>query len=482
MGPIRILPLVLLVSLYWGCGVKESSDLDPPSCGDADTDTDTDTDADADTDTDTDADTDADADADADSDTDTDTDSDSDCGGDCSRGYYTPCTCGVADPCGWRVDGFCDRLCELTGNSVFEDAADCECYFAGAAHLRDTDSDTGDTDADTDTDTGASGDDCLGDEIVELLVEEARFLPPMRTGESNAGEGSYCASRGAHQGRATWPCVPIPCSGEWYVLARAWKWGHRDDSLYLTVGHQKATWDILQCSAPDRTWSWDYVSHVPGDPADCLPDQIVDQAVFNLDKGELPVTLGGREVSGNAPAAAVSRLYLTTDPALDTNTTLDITAPGTVPETLIGVVHQEGNLGVQLEAELAVPIQWAGDVALPDAGQPNEEGCEPFAPGVFLGSAALIRRGTCSFSDKVTHAADAGAVAMIVINHSDGELITMPGDGDAAIPAVMISLSDGEAIAQWCTSHAGEAAVLIRHLAPFEQKYSTRRKYGKTTR
>ncbi len=61
-----------------------------------------------------------------------------DCTFDCSRSdlvatqcdqlYYTPCTCGAADPCNWIGDGFCDADCAVTfPDDHLVDTADCTC-------------------------------------------------------------------------------------------------------------------------------------------------------------------------------------------------------------------------------------------------------------------------------------------------------------------------------------------------------------------
>lgn len=63
------------------------------------------------------------------------------------------------------------------------------------------------------------------------------------------------------------------------------------------------------------------------------------------------------------------------------------------------------------------------------------------------GKIALIDRGTCFFVDKIRRAQNAGAIAVIMVNNANGELITMGGDADdITIPGVMISKADGNII------------------------------------
>jgi hypothetical protein len=44
----------------------------------------------------------------------------------CEDGYYTNCTCGAADPCGWQGDDYCNDFCEIEyPDDFFDDTADC---------------------------------------------------------------------------------------------------------------------------------------------------------------------------------------------------------------------------------------------------------------------------------------------------------------------------------------------------------------------
>jgi hypothetical protein len=89
----------------------------------------------------------------------------------------------------------------------------------------------------------------------------------------------------------------------------------------------------------------------------------------------------------------------------------------------------------------------SGDIVVVDDGGANPtEGCGPLA-GFPAGAIALVDRGTCAFTQKVTNAQDAGAVAVIVVNNVPGAAATLGGsDPGIVIPAVMVSLADGNAI------------------------------------
>ncbi|HSM13638.1 MAG TPA: M36 family metallopeptidase [Thermoanaerobaculia bacterium] len=85
-----------------------------------------------------------------------------------------------------------------------------------------------------------------------------------------------------------------------------------------------------------------------------------------------------------------------------------------------------------------------GDVVPVDDGVgTTSDGCEPLV-GFPAGAIALIDRGGCTFVLKVQNAQAAAAIGVIVANNVPGNPITMGGtDPAAAIPAVMVSLDDG---------------------------------------
>ena len=95
----------------------------------------------------------------------------------------------------------------------------------------------------------------------------------------------------------------------------------------------------------------------------------------------------------------------------------------------------------------------SGGVAVVNDGSSTPTlGCQPLV-GFPAGAIAVVNRGsppggpTCGFTMKVKHAQDAGAVGVIVVNNVVGEPILMGGsDPSITIPAVMVSLADGNAI------------------------------------
>ena len=73
------------------------------------------------------------------------------------------------------------------------------------------------------------------------------------------------------------------------------------------------------------------------------------------------------------------------------------------------------------------------------------------------GAGALIQRGGAFFSEKVRHAADAGAVFAVIYNHTGGDERFILGDMNSVpIPAVFITQNDGEKIRTIMASTAEE--------------------------
>jgi hypothetical protein len=70
------------------------------------------------------------------------------------------------------------------------------------------------------------------------------------------------------------------------------------------------------------------------------------------------------------------------------------------------------------------------------------------AMGDLSGKIALIQRGSCTFVSKTLAAQNSGAIAVIIFNNAEGDIPLMGGgpDSNIVIPAISISLADGESI------------------------------------
>ena len=94
-------------------------------------------------------------------------------------------------------------------------------------------------------------------------------------------------------------------------------------------------------------------------------------------------------------------------------------------------------------------------------GQTNE-GCsaEPtqFPPGFFDGSVALIHRGGCTFTEKITNAFNAGA-AMVVIRNNQPGTVNMDTTGQPNVPAYSCDQTPGDALAAFVDANPTNTTV-----------------------
>lgn len=102
------------------------------------------------------------------------------------------------------------------------------------------------------------------------------------------------------------------------------------------------------------------------------------------------------------------------------------------------------------------------------AGPATTDACSPLTnAGAVSGNIALIDRGGCTFTSKVKNAQNAGAVGVIIVNDVVGSPSLGLGGSDPTItiPAVMITLADGNAIKAQLASGVN-ATLLIDGSAP----------------
>ncbi|QOC22525.1 S8 family serine peptidase [Wenzhouxiangella sp. AB-CW3] len=107
--------------------------------------------------------------------------------------------------------------------------------------------------------------------------------------------------------------------------------------------------------------------------------------------------------------------------------------------------------GAPLTGAYSGDLRYAGDV-----DSENSEGCDAFPADAFDGEAALIRRGGCTFAEKVDNAVDAGANFVVIANNESG-IASLGGLGDAPVPVLSVADSTGDA---FIDEIDGDVAVL----------------------
>lgn len=116
-----------------------------------------------------------------------------------------------------------------------------------------------------------------------------------------------------------------------------------------------------------------------------------------------------------------------------------------------------------VESAMTKPIQQAGDIQgkLVYIGLANAE-LSAEQKAALAGNVAFIDRGAVTFAEKIKRATEAGAIGVVVANHSPGNPFIMGGDGEFDVPAIMVSLELGKQIKE--EMNTGD--VLIKFQTP----------------
>lgn len=130
-----------------------------------------------------------------------------------------------------------------------------------------------------------------------------------------------------------------------------------------------------------------------------------------------------------------------------------ITGPGIVPEALRAIALTPGNSGVSATvAPLATtPLRMSAGI------DGANDGCETLPVDFYKDSIALIRRGTCAFTQKVNNAASAGAIAVWIANNVEEDI--SPTVTDTTIPTFGLTKGVGDSIRDFITASAGTATA-----------------------
>ncbi|WP_299672440.1 PA domain-containing protein, partial [uncultured Tenacibaculum sp.] len=128
---------------------------------------------------------------------------------------------------------------------------------------------------------------------------------------------------------------------------------------------------------------------------------------------------------------------ITGDAFLDTDSQVTVNTPSSISNNYSSILANfGGNLSTNVSANL---------VLVDDGSGTTEDACENITnTSQINGNIAVIRRGGCTFVDKVLKAQNAGAIAVIIVNNVSGNPIGQSGtDPSITIPSVMISQTDG---------------------------------------
>ncbi len=129
--------------------------------------------------------------------------------------------------------------------------------------------------------------------------------------------------------------------------------------------------------------------------------------------------------------------------------------PGTPPANTQNLAMTKGSDSPNGSSQTNLPIRHF-------LGQGAAEGCTATVPafpaGFFTGAAALIHRGSCSFTEKITNAFNAGA-AFVIIRNNQATPISMSTPGQPAVPAYSIEQTQGNDLVAFVDANATTATV-----------------------
>ncbi|MBI2817388.1 MAG: S8 family serine peptidase [Acidobacteria bacterium] len=204
-----------------------------------------------------------------------------------------------------------------------------------------------------------------------------------------------------------------------------------------------------------------------------IDDAINDKMdVINLSLGassnELPGDDPLEQQVARAAAAGVVVVVAAGNEGPGTGT---VTSPGTSPVVITVGASNNGRIlanPLLITATIAVPASLQTIAALPGSGPKltanvgaaplvdvnsvdvNGIACTSLSGGSLNGKIVLIRRGGCTFANKVLNATNGGAAAVVIYNNQAGQPPVLMDVGSSTnIPSVMIGNLDGMALASF---------------------------------
>jgi subtilisin family serine protease len=135
--------------------------------------------------------------------------------------------------------------------------------------------------------------------------------------------------------------------------------------------------------------------------------------------------------------------------------TLNVTGAG-VPSNLSQILLNAGSGGVELTGSVPNSVLRAGPGFTGAADGCTASGA--FPAGFFTNRIALVRRGTCAFTEKAANAAAAGARAVIIVNNTTGGIApSVPG---ATVPVFGMAQDSGVALQALTVSNPSQSGVI----------------------
>lgn len=137
---------------------------------------------------------------------------------------------------------------------------------------------------------------------------------------------------------------------------------------------------------------------------------------------------------------------------------LSVTGPGTPPANVQNIPLTEGAGDTPPTATITAPMNLSPTFHNSDTS--GTDGCSAFASGQFTGAVALVSRGTCSFSTKVTNAVSAGAIAVVISDNRVESPLT-PSVPGATVPVYSVTQAQGTALQTFLAANSNTGPTVI---------------------
>ncbi len=137
---------------------------------------------------------------------------------------------------------------------------------------------------------------------------------------------------------------------------------------------------------------------------------------------------------------------------------LSITGPGTPPSNVQNQPLTEGSGDTPPTGTIAANIVLSPAFHINNTS--GSDGCSAYTAGQFSGAIALVSRGTCSFSTKVTNAVNAGAIA-VVISDNRPEAPFTPSVAGATVPVYSITQAQGFNFQAFLSANSNTGTAVI---------------------
>ncbi|MDQ7828017.1 MAG: S8 family serine peptidase [Armatimonadota bacterium] len=139
---------------------------------------------------------------------------------------------------------------------------------------------------------------------------------------------------------------------------------------------------------------------------------------------------------------------------------VSVTAPANPPADLQNFGGAAGDFRTYDTQTEALYAWWAGTTDSPGTAC---TATDPTPAVSVRGKIALIARGACTFTEKITNAQNAGAVGVLIYNNVAGDPVAMGHAGGPlpTIPALMVARDKGVGMREWFQSHQDTAAVRV---------------------